>query len=462
MGCQRGVIILKKFRIQPVQLIPLSFLVTIIIGTLFLMLPISTADGESTGVLTAIFTATTSVCVTGLVVVDTFSHWSFFGQFIIMILAQIGGLGVVSVASMFMIMGKKKFTFGEHKLLGDSLNVEKSKELLSFLKRIFLGVFIVEAIGALMYMVKFIPLLGFWRGIWASIFHSVSAFCNAGMDIVGPNSMIDFQSSKYLMCLTMALIILGGIGFVVWFDVIDGIKEGLKKRFSPHRIFKRFPVHTKLVLFMTISLIILGTVVVFLAEYDNPLTLGNMSLTDKILNSLFQSVTFRTAGFASVSQDGLTDISCLIGYILMFIGGSPVGTAGGVKTVTIFLVIMNAISYIRGKKENVIFNSRVSEELMRKASAVVCVSLVAVCLMTGLLMFAQEIPLNTALYEVVSALGTVGLSKGLTPNLNIEGRIIIIIAMYLGRIGPISMAIFFTKEGNISKIKHAEGTFFVG
>lgn len=454
---------MKKFRIQPVQLIPLSFLVTIIIGTLFLMLPISTADGESTGVLTAIFTATTSVCVTGLVVVDTFSHWSFFGQFIIMILAQIGGLGVVSVASMIMIMGKKKFTFGEHKLLGDSLNVEKNKELLSFLKRIFTGVFIVEGIGTCLYAVKFIPLLGLYRGIWASVFHSVSAFCNAGMDVVGPNSMIDFQSSGYLMCLTMILIILGGIGFVVWFDVIDGIKEGIRKHFSPLKILKRFPVHTKLVLLMTVSLIILGTVVIFLAEYDNPLTLGNMSLGNKILNSLFQSVTFRTAGFASVPQDGLTDISCLIGYILMFIGGSPVGTAGGIKTVTVFLVIMNAVSYIRGKKENVIFHQRVSEELMRKAAAVTCVSIFAVCLMTILLMFSQSIPLNDALYEVISALGTVGLSKGLTPTLNMESRIIIIIAMYLGRIGPISMAIFFTKEDNTkNKIKHSEGTFFVG
>jgi trk system potassium uptake protein TrkH len=401
--------------------------------------------------------------VTGLVVVDTYAHWSLFGQFVILVLAQIGGLGVVAVGSMLLMLGRRKFTLGDRQLLGDSLNIEQNKGLLLFLKRIFRGVFFVELTGALLYCTRFIPMLGLWKGLWASVFHSVSAFCNAGMDVVGPNSMMDFQGSVFLMSVTMALIVLGGLGFVVWFDVMDGIREGIKNKRSPGSFFSHLPVHSKLVLLMTCGLLLFGTVCVFAAEYHNPDTIGTMPLGDKLLNSLFQSVTFRTAGFASVPQDKLTEGTCLVGYVLMFIGGSPVGTAGGVKTVTMFLVFMNALSYISGKNENVIFHRRVSEELMRKAAAVVFVSVSAVFVMTLALMASDGVCLTDALYEVVSALATVGLSRGLTPKLSLIGRIIIILSMYLGRIGPISMAIFFTKGAGLeNKIRHAEGKFYVG
>ncbi len=454
---------MNRIRISSVQIIPVSFLLAIIVGTLLLLLPFSTAPGEHTGFITALFTATTSVCVTGLVVVDTYAHWSFFGQLIILLLVQVGGLGVVAVGSMFMIMGKKKFSFGARKLLNDSLNVEKTRGLIVFLIRIFKGVFLVEGTGALLYAVNFIPRYGFFKGLWASIFQAVSAFCNAGMDVVGPNSMIEFRDSEYLMFVTMTIIVLGGLGFVVWFDIIDGIKDGIKKYFSPRQILTHLSEHSKLVLLMTISLLAFGTVVVFFAEYNNPDTMGDMNLWDKFLNSLFQSVTFRTAGFASVPQDGLTEITCLVGYVLMFIGGSPVGTAGGVKTVTAFLVLMNAFSYVFGHKENIVFKKKVSEEMMRKAAAVVFVSFIAICVMTVLLLSRGGITMTDALYEVVSALATVGLSRGLTPNLDTLGRIIIIISMYLGRIGPISMAIFFSKaKVKENRIEHSEGKFYVG
>ena len=453
---------MKPLRIKPIHFIPGSFLVAIIIGTLLLMLPFSTAPGADVSALTAAFTATTSVCVTGLVVVDTYANWSLFGQLIILILIQIGGLGVVAVGAMVLLVGKKKFTLTDRKLLENSLNIEKNRGLLRFLKRIFQGVFIVELTGAVLYSFKLIPLLGLKNGIWASLFQSVSAFCNAGMDVIGPNSMMDFNDSPYMMCITMALIILGGLGFVVWFDLIDGIKDGIKNKRSLSRIFTHLPVHSKLVLCLTLFLILSGTLIVFASEFDNPDTIGNMSIGGKLLNSMFQSVTFRTAGFASVPQDKLTEVSCIIGYILMFIGGSPVGTAGGIKTVTVFLVFMNAYSYINGR-ENVIFNRRVSEELMRKAAAVVTYSIVAVFTMTTLLIISDKVTLTDGLYETVSALATVGLSRSLTPNLTVTGRILIIISMYLGRIGPISMAIFFTKgNGSEHKIKHAEGTFHVG
>ena len=454
---------MSKKLISSVYLIPISFLLTILIGAVLLSLPVSSASGESTGLLTALFTSTTSVCVTGLVVVDTYLHWSMFGQLVILILVQTGGLGVVAVGSMLMLIGKRKFSLGSRNLLTDALNVEKRRGLLSFLIKIFKGTFIVELIGAFFYSIYFVPRLGFSKGMWASLFQAVSAFCNAGMDVVGPNSMIDFHYSGLMMSVTSVLIILGGLGFVVWFDVIDGIKEGIKKRMSPAKIIKRLPIHSKLVLLLTGMFLLVGTVGILFTEYNNPDTIGNMDFTGKLSNSFFQSVTFRTAGFASVPQDKLTEASCFIGYILMFIGGSPVGTAGGVKTVTAFLVFMNAVSYIKGRKENLVFNKRITEELMRKAAAIVFVSFMSVFLMTFLLMVTGGINLTDSLYEVVSALATVGLSRGLTPLLNTAGRLIIIVSMYLGRIGPISMAVFFSKgSGPENKIKHSEGKLYVG
>ena len=454
---------MSRIRISSKYLIPLSFFLTIIIGAILLMLPAASATGEATGPLTALFTSTTSVCVTGLVVVDTYAHWSLFGQFIILILVQIGGLGVVAVGSMIMLVGKRKFNLGSRTLLNDALNVEKNRGLLSFLTRIFKGTFIVEGIGAVLYAIDFVPRLGFSRGIWSAVFQSVSAFCNAGMDVVGPNSMIDFHYNGLLMTVTMVLIILGGLGFVVWFDLIDSIKNAIKNRLSFYKMLKRLTIHSKVVLLMTGFLLVLGTIGIFISEYSNPDTIGEMSLAGKLSNSLFQSVTFRTAGFASVPQDMLTESSCFIGYILMFIGGSPIGTAGGIKTVTFFLVMMNVTSYIKGRNENLVFNKSVSTELMRKAAAIVFVSMITVFIMTFALMGLEGVNLTDALYEIVSALATVGLSRGLTPLLGRAGRIIIIISMYLGRIGPISMALFFIKgNGMDNRVRHSEGKFYVG
>ena len=446
---------MKKNRISPVKLIPLSFLIAILIGTMLLLEPAATAEGQYTDPVTAMFTATTSVCVTGLVVVDTFSHWTFFGQLVILILIQIGGLGVIAVISMFMMAGKKKLYLGDRMLLSDSLNIDKTRGLFSFVRRIFRAVFLVEGIGALLFSLEFVPKLGWAKGIWASVFQSVSAFCNAGMDIVGSDSMISLRSSPLVMNTTMVLIVLGGLGFVVWFDLIDNLKNG----------FKRFRLseHTKLVLILTGLLILIGTLFVFFSEYNNPNTIGNMDLAGKLHNSLFQSITYRTAGFASVPQEKLNELTCMGGSVLMFIGGSPVGTAGGVKTVTAFLFLMNAISYITKKKENVIFKKSVSEELMRKSAAIVFFSLAAVFVMTGLLIVSEGIGQTDAFYEVVSALGTVGLSRGITPTLSILGRIIIMVSMFFGRIGPISMAILVAKgKGNENSIRHAKGKFYVG
>ncbi|MCR4821026.1 MAG: Trk family potassium uptake protein [Elusimicrobiales bacterium] len=454
---------MKKTRISSVYLIPVSFFIAIVLGTFLLMLPAASAAGKGTDILTAAFTAVSSVCVTGLTVVDTYSHWSFFGQAVILLLVQTGGLGIISVAAMLMIMARKKFSLGDRIVLQDSLNFNNSNSILEVLVKIFIGTFIVELAGACAYSAAFIPRFGVMKGIWVSIFNSVSAFCNAGMDIIGPRSLADYSSSTLILSVTMGLIVLGGLGYVVWFDILKNITSGVKTKFSTLQIWKRFSAHTKLVLCITAALILAGSFFIMAAEFNNPHTIGSMSLTDKILNSLFESVTFRTAGFSTFPQEGLTDISCLAAYILMFIGGSPISTAGGVKTITLFLVFMNVYAYLRGNEKNIIFNRSISAEIMRKAAALTAVFTVTIAILTILFTATNNIGIENALFEVISASSTVGLSRGITASLNPAGLIIISAAMYLGRIGPISMAILFA--GGIhdyGKIRYVEGNFFVG
>ena len=440
------------------QIIPISFLAAILVGTLLLLLPFSTAEGETTSLLTALFTATTSVCVTGLVVADTFSHWSLFGHIVILVLIQLGGFGVITVTSMIMLMAKKHFSLADRTLLQDAMNLDTRSGLLGFLRRVVKATFLVEGAGAFLYCFAFIPEFGPVKGIWVSVFTAISAFCNAGIDIIGPDSLIRYNQNPLVMGVTMALIVLGGLGYVVWFDVITKGKANRR----PNLFVRRLGEHTKLVLVLTAVLLAAGTLAVYLAEVGNPGTLGPMKAGDKWMNALFQSVTFRTAGFAAVPQQELTPATCAAGYFLMFIGGSPVGTAGGVKTVTVAIVILNAVSYIRGRRDTVIFRRSVSEELIRKSSAIVAVSISAVILLTILLLLTNPVSFTDGLYESVSALATVGLTRGLTPSLNGIGRILIIIGMFLGRIGPISMALFFTRAGGGSGISLAEGRFYAG
>ena len=440
------------------QIIPISFLAAILVGTLLLLLPFSTAKGETTSLLTALFTATTSVCVTGLVVADTFSHWSLFGHIVILVLIQLGGFGVITVTSMIMLMAKKHFSLADRTLLQDAMNLDTRSGLLGFLRRVVKATFLVEGAGAFLYCFAFIPEFGPVKGIWVSVFTAISAFCNAGIDIIGPDSLIRYNQNPLVMGVTMALIVLGGLGYVVWFDVITKGKANRR----PNLFVRRLGEHTKLVLALTAVLLAAGTLAVYLAEGGNPGTLGPMKAGDKWMNALFQSVTFRTAGFAAVPQQELTPATCAAGYFLMFIGGSPVGTAGGVKTVTVAIVILNAVSYIRGRRDTVIFRRSVSEELIRKSSAIVAVSISAVILLTILLLLTNPVSFTDGLYESVSALATVGLTRGLTPSLNGIGRILIIIGMFLGRIGPISMALFFTRAGGGSGISLAEGRFYAG
>ncbi|MCR5417158.1 MAG: potassium transporter TrkH [Pseudobutyrivibrio sp.] len=454
---------MKLKRVSSMRLIPISFLVAIFAGAIMLTLPISSADGTWTDFITALFTATTSVCVTGLTVVDTVSYWSSFGHVIILCLIQVGGFGIITVISMIMLLTQKKFSLGDRKMLQDSLNLQTDTGILKMLIKIFRGTLTVELLGAALYSIEFIPRFGIGKGIWVSVFTSISAFCNAGIDIIGTNSLGDFASNPLVLFVTMFLIVLGGLGYVVWFDLSANIRKGFERRFNPVQIFKRFGEHTKLVLTVTFSLIVIGWAVFFIAEFNNPATIGNMSLVDKVINSLFESITLRTAGFATFSQHAMTDFSCVICYVLMFVGGSPVGTAGGIKTVTFFLALMGIISYIRSDDAHVLFHRRVSDEALRKASVIVYVSAFTIIVLTLIIIATNPVNMEDALFEVISASATVGLTRDFTTTLNTVGRIIIIIAMYLGRIGPISMAIFFAgRPKKEKKCNYLEGKFFVG
>ncbi len=450
-------------RLTSTQIIVLGFLLAIILGAFLLTIPEATAEGEHTDFVTALFTATTSICVTGLVVVDTFSHWSFLGQLIILILIQIGGFGVITLYSAVMMLMKKRFSLRTRLLIQDYYNLDSIQGLIKFLIKVIKGTFLVEGIGAVLYCFVFVPRFGFLKGIWVSVFNAVSAFCNAGMDVIGSNSLIDYKTNIPVNLITATLIVLGGIGYVVWFDFTENLARSVKNRYGIITLWKRMGEHSKLVINLTVFLIISGALFVMAFEWNNPATLGNLTLGNKILVSLFQSITFRTAGFATIPQEALTPSTCLAGCMYMFVGGSPVGTAGGIKTVTIFVVLLNVFSFIRNRTESVVFSRAVSDKLINKANAIVMSNLIITLILLVALIQVSHVPALSAAYEMFSATGTVGLSRGLTSNLNVPGMIVVMIGMYAGRIGPISMALFFSaSRSEKNEIRFSNGHFIVG
>lgn len=435
----------KKFSLTTTQIIMLSFLAVIFLGSLLLSLPISSADGEAVPYLDALFTATTATCVTGLVTLSTASAWSIFGQAVILVLIQVGGLGVVTIMSALMILLQKRMGIGDRLLIQDAFNLNSLSGIVRFVKRVILGTALVEGIGALLYMTVFVPEFGL-RGIWIAVFTSISAFCNAGMDIIADNSLCSYATNPIINLVTCALIVLGGIGYIVWWDVM-----GLRKGSAGMR---RLSLHSKIAISTTLLLIFGGGLLILLFEYHNPRTIAELSLFDKLQVSLFQSVTTRTAGFATVPQQDLTNASSLLCLLLMFIGGSPVGTAGGIKTVTIAVLVASALSSIRNRQEVTLFQRNISKQAVSKAVAVTTMSFVILFTSTLLLSAVSPGDPLDILFETVSATATVGLSRDLTPYLNAYGKIIIIGTMYLGRVGPISLALALNsgkKQQNIIK-----------
>ena len=427
----------RKITLSTTQIILLSFLVTILLGSLLLALPISSADGKAVPYLDALFTATTSTCVTGLVTLPTVSTWSVFGQIVILLLIQIGGLGIITIMSGLMMLLNRKMGIGDRLLIQDAFNLNTMAGLSKFVRNVLFGTLIIEGIGALLYMFVFVPEFGA-KGIWISVFNSVSAFCNAGIDIIAENSLCNYATNPLINLVTSALIILGGLGYIVWWDVLRVIKNSSSKN---RRLFRHLTLHSKIAIVTTLILIFGGGVLIFAFEYGNPATIGEMSLWDKIQVSMFQSVTTRTAGFATVPQENLTNASSVVSLILMMIGGSPVGTAGGMKTVTIAVLFCSAMATIRNKKNATVFGRCISADSIRKAVAV-CVTFIIICLAsTVLLMATSDAAALDAVYETVSASATVGLSRNLTATLNTVGKIIIVVTMYFGRVGPISLAV---------------------
>lgn len=427
----------RTITLSTTQIILLSFLATILIGSLLLALPVSSADGNAVSYIDALFTATTSTCVTGLVTLPTFSTWSIFGQIVILLLIQIGGLGIITIMSGFMLMINRKMSIGDRLLVQDAFNLNTMSGLANFVKKILLGTLVVESVGAVLYMLVFVRDFGL-RGIWISFFTSVSAFCNAGIDIIGETSLCDYATNPIINVTTSLLIVLGGIGYIVWWDVLWVMKNRTSKN---KRVFRHLTLHSKIAIVTTVLLIFGGGLLIFAFEYNNPATIGELSLFDKIQVSLFQSVTTRTAGFASVPQENLTGASTVTSVIMMFVGGSPVGTAGGVKTVTVVVLLCSAVATIKNKRTASIFNRTISDGSIRKAVAVVTTFVVILLVSTVLLAASTDAPTIDVLYETVSATATVGLSRNLTGSLNAIGKIIIIVTMYFGRIGPISLAV---------------------
>ena len=427
----------KKHKFSTTQIILLSFLATVFIGSALLSLPISSATGESVPYLDALFTATTSTCVTGLVTLPTVSSWSVFGQVVILLLIQIGGLGIITIMSGLMILLNRKMGISDRLLIQDAFNLNTMSGLAKFVKNVLFGTLVIEGIGAVLYMLVFVPEFGA-RGVWISVFNSVSAFCNAGIDIIGENSLCDYATDPLINAVTSALIILGGLGYIVWWDVLRVIKSRSSKN---RRIFRHLTLQSKIAITVTAGLIFVGAVLIFIFEYENPNTIGNMSLFDKIQASFFQSVTTRTAGFAAIAQENLTNASAAVSIILMLIGGSPVGTAGGMKTVTVAVLFCSAIATVRNKNSATLFGRRISEESVKKAVAVTVTFFTICAVSTVMLMATTDADALDVVYETVSATATVGLTRNLTSTLNAFGKLIIIVTMYFGRVGPISLAV---------------------
>ena len=435
--------IMKIFRpLSTTRKIMLFFLFAVILGSFLLYLPISHVKGVEVSYIDALFTATTAVCVTGLVTLPTYSTWSVFGQIVLLILIQIGGLGIVTVMSGFMISFHKRIGIGGRMLIQDAFNLNSLSGIIDFTKNVLIGTFIVEGVGALLYMPVFIPQFG-PKGIWISIFNSISCFCNAGIDIISDNSLCDYALNPLVNFTTSVLIILSGIGYIVWWDFIEAVKEFPNKKF---KCLRALQFHSKIAIFVTVILIFAGGILFFIFEFNNPLTMKDYTIPEKIMVSFFQSITTRTAGFASVPQENLTNASAFVSLILMFIGGSPTGTAGGIKTVTAAVLIASAIATIKNKDEASLFHRSIPKQTVSKSVAVIAVSFAIMSISTVLLCFITNADIMDILYETVSATATVGLTRNFTSTLNIWGKIVIICTMYLGRVGPISLFIAINSQ----------------
>ncbi|MGN9164680.1 TrkH family potassium uptake protein [Tissierellaceae bacterium HCP3S3_D8] len=434
---------------NPATVLAIGFGSLILLGSILLNLPIASNSGERVGYINALFTSASAVCVTGLVVVNTAEFWSLFGKIVIILLIQIGGLGFMTMATIVALILGKKISLRERLIIKEQLNQETMSGLVRLTKYVIYLTFLIEFIGALLLSTRFIPLYGWEKGIGYSVFHSISAFCNAGFDILG-NSIVPFVDDGIINFTIDSLVILGGLGFAVYIDLFR------------HKRFNRLSVHGKLVITMTVILLILGAILFFGIEYSNPATLGNLNGGAKVSASIFQSVIARTAGFNSVDLSQIRDTSTFLLIILMFIGGSPGSTAGGIKTTTFGVIAITSISTIRGDEDVVIFKKRISEGVIKKSISIVFISMVLVIIVSFILTITEEAGFLDLLFETTSAFATVGLSRGITSTLSNIGKTIVLITMYIGRVGPLTMAFALGRKSKQRKFRYSEGNIIVG
>lgn len=439
-------------RMTPVKLVVLSFLAVILLGSVVLTLPWCSNEGVWTPFVDCLFTSTSAACVTGLAVVDTAGHWSVTGQAVILVLIQVGGLGAMTIITGFFSVVRKRASLSDSRLIMQAAGSDSYAGVVKMVRRLFLGTVIFEAAGALLLAIRFVPLFGWGRGIWFSVFHSVSAFCNAGFDLMGDYnggaSLSAFSGDALVVLTVSALIILGGLGFIVWDDLLN----------SKFRL-KKLKFHSKIVLIMT-GLLIAVPFALFLI-FENTAAFAGAGAGKKVLLSLFQAVTPRTAGFATVPMSELSDAGALLTMVLMLVGGSPGSTAGGLKTTTVAVVLICTAASVK-KSPPTALRRRIDDDTVRQATAIVVIYLTAAVVATCALCAVESAPLRDALFEVISAIATVGLSTGITPTLGVAAKLILTALMFAGRIGGLTMAIALTGEQGASPVKFPSGKLLVG
>ena len=452
----------KHIRLSTTKTIVLSYIGVILLGGVLLTLPVMTANGQSTGFLDALFTSTSCVCVTGLVTLTTAVHWSTTGQMVILLLIQTGGVGTASVLTLAYVLRKRKISIHDRLLVADAFNLDTMQGIVKFVLQLFKSMLIIELAGAVLYSFTFVPRYRLVKGIWYSVFHSVSAFCNAGIDILGESSLEAYAGSIPVNIITITLVILGGLGFSTLWELSQRISQSLHRNSGEKTERRPLSQHSKVVLTMTAILLAGGTVLFWIFEHHNSRTIGNLSVGYQVLECLFQSVTTRTAGFAMFSQKYLTFPSVMLTIMLMFIGGSPGGTAGGIKTTTIAVVGMETVAVIRGENDVSCFRRTVPRQVVRKAFAVLTISLAAALISLAVMCLFQDGSAEDIAFEVFSALGTVGLSRDFTASLDSAGKMIIIVCMFIGRVGPISVAVALSGSGRKAGLRYADGNICVG
>lgn len=448
---------MKRKVITTTRVIMFGFLIGALLGSVLLVLPISLKPGIHLDYIDSLFVAVSSICVTGLSTVNIGETFSLFGQLILLLIIQLGGLGVVTFTTMLLVIFRQKITLKDRILIQNAYNLDTLTGLVKVTLRIVKVTFMIEGIGAICYCFVFVPQYG-KLGLWYAIFHSVSAFCNAGIDLLGGNSFCVYRDNVILNFTTMFLIVAGGIGFPVYWEIARKVKNMYQGIDENHRM----SFHARFVLSVTAILILLGMLVTLVLEYHNPNTIGNLSFPKKLMSSLFQSVTLRTAGFATIDQGGFRSASCLVYLVFMFIGGSPAGTAGGVKTVTVALLCASVISNIKGKNDVIVMHRKITDTVIRRCVAIIIFSFSVLVILTVMLLSVQEHSFLDVCYEMTSAIATVGLSRGMTGELHAMGKLIVSLAMYLGRIGPITLALAFNSNKATANVSYAEGKTIIG